>query len=82
MKAESAIIIAVAICTFLAFYFSFLSFTTTEDSLKKQLVLLSVYSLLSGVIVFGCLIICLVMKKIFVKTAINEIQASASKAEE
>lgn len=81
MKTESAIIIAVAICIFLAFYFSFLSFTATEDSLKKQLVILSVYSLLSGIIVFGCLIIYLVIKKIFVKTTINDIQAATPKTE-
>ena len=82
MKTESAIIIAVAMCTFLAFYFSFLSFTTTEDSLKKQLVLLSVYSLLSGIIVFSCLIIYLAIKKIFVKNSTkrnSSLRASKAK---
>lgn len=76
MKAESAIIITVAICIFLSFYFSLLSFMTAEDLMKKQLVLLAVYSLLSGIIVFGCLIIYLVMKKFFMKTIPNEIQAA------
>ncbi|MBS7646296.1 MAG: hypothetical protein QXL91_02530 [Candidatus Bathyarchaeia archaeon] len=69
MKIESVIIIAVAICSFLSFYFSFLSFTATEDLLKKQFVSLAVYSLLSGAIIFGCLIIYITMKKIFAKTA-------------
>ncbi|MEM1589348.1 MAG: hypothetical protein QXZ68_04220 [Candidatus Bathyarchaeia archaeon] len=67
MKTESAILIVVAICTFLSFYFSLLSFTATEDPLKRQLVLLATYSLLSGIIVFGCLLIHLLMKEVLVK---------------
>jgi len=69
LKAESAIVIAVTICIFLSFYFSLLSFTTTEDLMKQQFVLLAAYSLLSGIIIFSCLIIYLTMKKIFTKTA-------------
>lgn len=82
MKTESAIIIAVAICAFLSFYFSILSFMTVEDLMKKQFVLLAVYSLLSGIIIFGCLIAYLAIKKLFVKTALNDIQATEPQTEE
>lgn len=71
MKTESAIIIAVAMCIFLSFYFSLLSFTAIEDSLKKQFVILAVYSLLSSIIIFGCFLIYLIMKKLFMKTALD-----------
>ena len=67
MKAESAILVAISVCIFLSFYFSLLSFLSVEESLKRQFVLLAVYSLLSGIIVFGCLMVYLVMKKVFAK---------------
>jgi len=67
LKAESAILVAISVCIFLSFYFSLLSFLSVEESLKRQFVLLAVYSLLSGIIVFGCLMVYLVMKKVFAK---------------
>ncbi|MEM2780817.1 MAG: hypothetical protein QW791_08150 [Candidatus Bathyarchaeia archaeon] len=67
MKTEQVITVAVAICAFLSFYFSLLSFTVIEDQLKKQFVLLAVYSLVSGIVVFGCLLIYLMMRKVFEK---------------
>lgn len=67
MKTESIITIAVVVCAFLSFYFSLLSFTTIEDSLKKQFVLLAVYSLVSGIVMLGCLLVYLVMRKVFEK---------------
>ncbi|MCS7124794.1 MAG: hypothetical protein NZ932_05215 [Candidatus Bathyarchaeota archaeon] len=76
MKAESAIIITIAVCVFLSFYFSLLSFMTTEDLMKQQFVLLAVYSLLSGVIVFGCLLIYLIIMEIFEKTTLTRLQIS------
>ena len=76
MKAESAILVAVSVCIFLSFYFSLLSFLSVEDTLKRQFVLLAMYSLLSGIIVFGCLIVYIAMKKVFAKTALSNIQAS------
>jgi FtsH-binding integral membrane protein len=76
LKAESAILVAVSVCIFLSFYFSLLSFISAEESLKRQFVLLAVYSLLSGIIVFGCLIVYIAMKKIFAKTVLSNLQAS------
>lgn len=74
MKAESAIIIAIVICVFLSIYFSLLSFTAVEDLIKQHFVLLAVYSLLSGIIIFSCLIVYLTMKKILAKTALKDAQ--------
>jgi FtsH-binding integral membrane protein len=76
LKAESAILVAVSVCIFLSLYFSLLSFISVEESLKRQFVLLAVYSLLSGIIVFSCLIVYIAMKKIFAKTALSNPQAS------
>jgi len=69
LKAESAILIAVAICIFLSFYFSLLSFMTAEDVIKRQFVLMAVYSILSSIIIFGCLLTYLIIRKAFTKTA-------------
>lgn len=74
MKAESAIIAAVSVCIFLAFYFSYLSLQAFEDALKKQFVLLALSSLLTGAVIFGCLIIYFGMKKIFIKAELSGIQ--------
>lgn len=67
LKAESAILIAVAICIFLSFYFSLLSFMTTEDMIKRQFVLIAVYSILSSIIIFGFLLLYLIMRKVFTR---------------
>ncbi|MEM3597138.1 MAG: hypothetical protein QXJ53_03310 [Candidatus Bathyarchaeia archaeon] len=64
MKAESAILIAFTICMFLTFYFVYLSFQTTEETLKKELVALAVYALLSGVIVLACMTVYVGIRKI------------------
>ncbi|MGB9676743.1 MAG: hypothetical protein ACPL0C_06110 [Candidatus Bathyarchaeales archaeon] len=64
MKAEPAIIIAFTICIFLSFYFVYLSFQTTEETLKKELVTLAVYSLLSGVVVLACMTVYLGIRRI------------------
>lgn len=76
MKAESAIVVAISVCIFLAFYFSLLSFLTADDVLKRQFVLLAVCSLLSGVIVFCCLAVYLGVVKFFVKTELSDFQES------
>lgn len=75
------IVVAVAICAFLSFYFSFLSFMTREDSMRQQFVLMAVYSLVSGIVVFGCLMIYMVIRKVFEKTALNNIQALTTNKE-
>lgn len=64
MKAEPAIIIAFTICVFLSFYFVYLSFQATEETLKKELVTLAVYSLLSGVMALACMTVYLGIRKI------------------
>ncbi|MEM3580203.1 MAG: hypothetical protein QXH40_05025 [Candidatus Bathyarchaeia archaeon] len=74
MKAESAIVVAVAICLFLTFYFSYLSLQAFDDTLKKQFILLALASLLAGAVIFGCLTIYLGIKKIFIKTELSGIQ--------
>ncbi|MBS7635941.1 hypothetical protein KEJ37_01120 [Candidatus Bathyarchaeota archaeon] len=76
MKAESSIVIAVAVCIFLTFYFSYLSLQALEETIKKQFVLLALLSLLTGAIVFGCLVIYLGIKKIFIKAELTVVQES------
>ncbi|MEM3153768.1 MAG: hypothetical protein QXU45_08565 [Candidatus Bathyarchaeia archaeon] len=74
MKAESAIVVAVAACIFLTFYFSYLSLQAFNDAFKKQFILLALSSLLTGAIMFGCLVIYLGIKKIFIKAELSGIQ--------
>ena len=74
MKAESAIVVAVSICIFLTFYFSYLSLQVFDDTLKKQFILLALSSLLTGAIIFGCLVIYLGIRRIFIKAELSEIQ--------
>jgi hypothetical protein len=71
---ESAILVAVSVCIFLAFYFSLLSFQAVDDTLKRQFVILAAISLLTGIIVFGCLAIYIGMKKVFVEAKLSNIQ--------
>ena len=65
LKVESIIVVILAICIFLSFYFTFLSFQTVDDALKKQLVTLAAYSLITGVIMLACITISLGIKKAF-----------------
>jgi hypothetical protein len=65
LKAEPIAIIILATCIFLSFYLSFLSFQTIDDTLKKQLVTLAAYTLISGVTILATLIIHLAIKKAF-----------------
>gem|GEM_PF-2034115 len=71
MKVESVILVIVAICVFLTFYFSLLSFTSPEDIWRKQFINLAVYSLITGITVFACLLSYMVVKKVFAKTFSN-----------
>jgi TRAP-type C4-dicarboxylate transport system permease small subunit len=71
---ESAIIATVSVCIFLAFYFSYLSLQTFDESLKRQFVLLALSSLLIGATIFGCLTIYIGIKKIFAKAELSEVQ--------
>jgi len=62
---ESITVVFLVICIFLSFYFTFLSFQTIDDALKKQLVTLAAYSLITGVIILACLTISFGIKKAF-----------------
>jgi hypothetical protein len=53
LKVESITVVILAICIFLSFYFTFPSFQTVDDALKKQLVTLAASSLITGVIMLS-----------------------------
>ncbi|MEM3551606.1 MAG: hypothetical protein QXV01_11020 [Candidatus Bathyarchaeia archaeon] len=63
MKVESAAIAILTLCIFLTFYFSFLSLQSIDDAIKKQLITLAIYSILTGIIILTSLIIHLGIKK-------------------
>jgi len=65
LKVESITVVILVICIFLSFYFTFLSFQTVDDALKKQLVTLAASSLITGVIMLACITISLGIKKAF-----------------
>ena len=65
LKLESITVVILAICIFLSFYLTFLSFQTVDDALKKQLVTLAASSLITGVIMLACITISLGIKKAF-----------------
>jgi len=60
---ESAAIAILTLCIFLTFYFSFLSLQSIDETIKKQLVTLAIYSILTGIIILTSLIIHLGIKK-------------------
>jgi hypothetical protein len=60
---ESAALAILTICIFLTFYFSFLSLQSIDETIKKQLVTLAIYSILTGIIILASLIIHLGIKK-------------------
>ena len=63
VKAESAIIITIAVCVFLSLYFVYLSFQEQSDALQKQLTTFAVYSLIVGAVLLTCLIVYVGVKK-------------------
>ena len=65
LKVESVTVVVLAICILLSFYFAFLSFQVVDDALKKQLVTLAAYSIITGIIIFACLTIYLGIKRAF-----------------
>jgi len=77
LKAESAAVVVLAICIFLSFYFTFLSFQAVDDVLKKQFVTLAAYFLITGVIIFACLTVHLGVKKAF-----SRVEAQLRSSEE
>ncbi|MEM3458985.1 MAG: hypothetical protein QXN36_00140 [Candidatus Bathyarchaeia archaeon] len=67
MKVESLILASVTICLFLTFYFSYLSFQTTEDPIKKQFTLLATFSLIAGMVLLASIAIYIIIKKAFTR---------------
>jgi ABC-type thiamin/hydroxymethylpyrimidine transport system permease subunit len=65
LKSESVVVVFFTICISLSFYFTFLSVQAVDDALKKQLVIIAVYSLITGVTMLASLIIYLVIRKAF-----------------
>lgn len=75
LKVESAAAVVLAFCIFLSFYFALLSFQAIDDALKKQLVALAAYVLMSGVIILTVLIIHTGIKKAF-STVEDQLRSS------
>ena len=65
LKVETVTVVILAFCIFLSFYFTFLSFQISDEAVKKQLVTLAASSLITGVVIFACLMIHLGIKKAF-----------------
>ena len=67
MKVESVVVVVLMICVFLSFYFTFLSFQTVDTILKRQMLVLAVLSLVTGVVMMASLTIYMGVKRIFPK---------------
>jgi FtsH-binding integral membrane protein len=67
LKFESVIVIILMVCIFLSFYFAYLSFQEIDDTLKKQLVTLAAYTLITGVVIMACMTIYIGLKRAFPK---------------
>lgn len=67
LKAESAVLAGFTTCMFFTFYFAFLSFQLTDDTLKKQSVNFAVYFLLTGVLLLAFFTVYLTIKKALLK---------------
>jgi len=64
---ESVVVVVLMICVFLSFYFTFLSFQTVDTILKRQMLVLAVLSLVTGVVMMASLTIYMGVKRIFPK---------------
>ncbi len=73
---ESAIVVTVSVCIFLAFYFAFLSINAFDKGWKEQFVILAAVSLLAGLVIFICLTIYWGIQKVFVKAELSTVQES------
>jgi len=80
LKIESAIVVVTAVCAFLTFYFSMLSLKMVDDALKGQLVILAVLSLLTAIIIFGCLIIYIGIRRVFVRADLRKSEKPTENA--
>ena len=80
LKAESVTLAIFSICIFLSFYFIFLSFQAVDDVLKKQLVTLAAFSVITGAILLACLTVYLGIKKAFPKVEI-QVESNEEKLE-
>jgi len=80
LKVETIIVTILTFCVFLSFYLTFLSLQTVDEALKKQLVTLAAFSIITGVIMFACMTISLAIKKAFPK--VETTQASSNESAE
>jgi hypothetical protein len=80
LKFESVALIILTICLFLSFYFAFLSFQELDDALKKQLVTLAAYTLITGIVILACMTIFLGIKRAFPKVE-SRLKNSEEKSE-
>jgi len=80
LKVETATVVVLAICIFLSFYFTFLSFQTMDDTLKKQLVTFAAYSIITGVVILAILMIQVGIKKAFSRVA-DELRSRGEPSE-
>lgn len=71
LKIESAVFVVLTICVFLSFYFTFLSFQMTDDFMKKQVLTLAVFSLVTGIVIFACMAVYWGIKSVFPKVEIH-----------
>jgi len=74
LKAESLTVTTLLVCLFLSFYFSFLSFQTTNEDIKKQLVVVAASSIITGAALFAVFLVYIGLRKAFgrVETCIEE----------
>jgi NADH:ubiquinone oxidoreductase subunit 6 (subunit J) len=63
LKIESASVVVLATCIFLTFYFTLLSFQTAEEAVRRQLVTLAAYTLISGAVILAIVIVHVGIKK-------------------
>jgi ABC-type spermidine/putrescine transport system permease subunit I len=65
VKVESAAVATLAVCVFLAFYFAYLSFQSSDEAFRKQLVFFAASTVITAVVVVACLVIYLGFRQVF-----------------
>jgi hypothetical protein len=81
LKPESVSVVFFAICIYLSFYFTILSVQAVDEALKKQLVIIAAYSLITGVTILASLMIYLAIKKAFSPVE-NQLRSSEESLEQ
>ena len=65
MKVESAAVATLAACVFLAFYFAYLSFQSSDKAFREQLVFFAASAVVTAVVIVACLIVYLGFRQVF-----------------